>query len=327
MDCNPPKCAKVKARCQCPNSWIEYLAHEAARRRQNNLPRLSIHSHAAKYGRLKQAGKFRTSRNSGVCKQLDTRLLCAWHKQRTRPLNVLSQTDSASLTKILNLTDSSIRDFPEEPRIKTALVNGVPVIIKVESIGSARDMRDFLYVTKLHSIMTAQIPRSVPKLFKAYFLKKGTYICGVQVMEHIDGITMEDYIRRRSPDWGSLARALKRMIDDLGSCKIFHVDLAPNNIMVELDSHGKARNVRAIDFELLWLGDEYPIRNVYGMLSIEAIEDDKLRKALITAYLKVDMDLPRNMADWEIEDFYEITEADRPVRHYTDLPKLPTIIS
>lgn len=63
------------------------------------------------------------------------------------------------------------------------------------------------------------------------------------------------------------------------------------------------------------------------MLSIDANPDDKSRKALITAYLMLDTSLPRNMADWGIEDFYNITEADPPLRHHTDLPKLPTIIS
>lgn len=138
---------------------------------------------------------------------------------------------------------------------------------------------------------------------------------------------MEEYIQSRSPDWNSLARALKGMIDDLGSCKIFHIDLNPSNIIVALDSQGQVRNAKAIDFENTWLVDTYPIENVYGMLSIESIENDKLRKPLIKAYLKLDHNLPRNMADWELDDFYEITEADRPVRQYINLPKLPTISS
>ena len=45
----------------------------------------------------------------------------------------------------MTLTDSSVCDFPKEPRIKTALVNGFPVIIKVESIEDAEDVHDFLY--------------------------------------------------------------------------------------------------------------------------------------------------------------------------------------
>ena len=31
-DCEPPRCFGVKARCQCPNSWIEYLSKEAQER-------------------------------------------------------------------------------------------------------------------------------------------------------------------------------------------------------------------------------------------------------------------------------------------------------
>ena len=327
MQCDAPQCADVKDRCQCPNSWLEFLAHEAASRRKNSLPRLSMRSHALKYKKLKKAGKFRKAANIGVCNNINTNLLCAWNKERKRTSDMPARIDPSSLKNFMTLTDPSICDFPKEPRIKSGLIDGVPVIIKVENLNNPQNNRKFLYTTKIHLLMAAKIPRSVPKLFAAYLLKDGAKTSGVHIMERIEGITMEEYFQSRSPDWKGLARAVKRIIDDLASCSILHVDLNPSNIMVTRDSSGKIRNAKAIDFESTWLVNKDPIENVYGMLSIDAIPDDKSRKALITAYLKLDTDLPRNMADWEMDDFYEITEADRPVRQYTNLPKLPTIIS
>ena len=316
-DCDSPRCFHVKERCQCPNSWIEYLSKEAKDRRNSGLPRLSIKRHATNYRKLKRSGKFKTGKPTKECRDIDTDTLCKWNSQR-RPS---TRESSADLEAFLKMKDPSIRDMPGEPRIKTGAFKGVPVIIKIEDVGNEQDdlrRKNFLYTTKVHTLMTERIPRSVPKLYKAYFLQSPTGLRGIHIMEHLSGVMIDDYLKGQC-DLPSLARALKKLLDDLRSCGVIHRDLS-HNIMLTLSRHGRVIDAKALDFENTHLVNKVSIENME--ILFEGLSEDPPfpPPALLLELLKIDRSLPREMKDWETYDFPLRVDEKSQIRKYNELP-------
>lgn len=337
MHCRPPRCAKAKQRCQCPNSWLEYLSKTARERQEKSLPRLSLKQHASNYGVLRRSGTFKKLEKTSSwreCGDIDTEKLCGWNKERQHLVKGTAQFPPKQWrANFLNLRDKSIKNFPDEPRIKTADYDGIPVIIKIEEIQNALDYKDFLYTTKVHLMMSEKIPEAVPSLYKAYFLEDDrNNPLGVHIMERLDGVSLEKYLRGERPNFLSAAKAVKALIDQLDSCNVLHHDLGPHNAIVDVDSNGLVRSARAVDMEDTRLletvqGLRY---NPYMMFSHPGDDspagkrlENRLRQ-LNEAYLKLDPSLPRDMGQWEEERFDEYIDSS-PKRRYTDLPRLPKI--
>ncbi len=324
-DCDPPRCFRAKERCQCPNSWIEYLSKEAKDRQRSGLPRLSIKRHATNYRKLKRSGIFKTSKPTKECRDIDTDNLCQWNSQR-RPS---TRESSEDLKAFLQLKDPSIKDMAGEPSIKTGVFRGVPVIIKIENVGGGRDdtkKKAFLYTTKVHSLITERIPHSVPRLYKAYFLRSPSGLRGVHIMERLPGVMMDRYTKRARYDLPSLARVLKRLLNDLRSCKVLHGDLGPHNIILDLDKQEKVISAKAIDFESTCIVDGVPNGNADILLEEVFGDPPMIPPALISEMLKVDRSLPREMKDWRSYEFERLADAAREscIKRYDELPSLET---
>lgn len=318
--CEPPRCAAVKDRCQCPNSWIEYLSREAAERRERSQPRLSIKRHAKNYKRLRLQGQFKAVEPSKDCRDINTKKLCNWNSLRRGRL----KAKEASLHTFLTLKDKSIEDFPGQPRIKTATLEGYPVIIKVEPIEDQEDELKFKHTTKVHMLMTNRVPVSVPQLDKAYILRSPRSVQGVHIMERLDGIVLEDYLESGQCDWHSLAQALKKLLDDLKSCKILHSDLGPHNVILIFNRGGQVRRALAIDFEDTFIVDGEPTDNTYLLLGDCYGEDAIIPSALIKEFLKIDRSLSRDIASVDFPIDFEQTKTPRK-RRLEDLPKLQIV--
>lgn len=335
MVCEPPKCAKVKGNCQCPNSWIEYLAKIARERKASQQPRLSLKAHAFNYRRLKKAGKFsrlpRTNED-GVCGQSNTVKLCHWNT--TRRLHDRSQEERRfSIVwpeALLKLMDPSIQQFKMEPRVKTVLYDGVPLILKVEDIRGNSELNDFLYTTKVHQLLTLKVPYAVPCLYHAYLLRtKRTR--GVHIMERLNGISMENYLSGDPLDFRGLATALRKMLDAFKLCKVHHIDMRPHNIIIDIDGKGRVKTAKAIDFEDCYIKTTVPKENPFVVFTLFEEEDPKSLKInenlrrVTKEYLKLDSSLPRDMAEWEPGEHFEYTDNEDRNKDYSRLPKVPTI--
>lgn len=319
-DCKPPRCFGVKDRCQCPNSWIEYLSKEARERQGKGLPRLSIKRHAANYRKMKRSGKFKTKKPTKECRDINTDTLCQWNSQRRPSI----QETSEDMATFLKLKDPSIRDMPGQPEIKTGKFEGIPVIIKVQDIKEV-GKENFLYTTKAHMLMTKRIPRSVPQLYKAYFLRsKENGFQGVHIMEHLPGVMMDKYVRRNNCDLPSLARALKKLLDDLKTCKILHKDLGAHNIILNLDHRERVKSAQALDFENTCITETQPVGNADILLEDVFGNPPLIPPALILEMLKTDRNLPRDMKDWKTYGFERRADAAREscVKTYEDVPYL-----
>lgn len=318
-DCDPPRCFHVKERCQCPNSWIEYLSKEAKDRRNSGLPRLSIKRYAANYRKLKRSGKFKTGKPTKECRGIDTDTLCRWNLKRSGS----TREPTGDLSAFLKLKDPSIRAFPGQPEIKTGIFKGVSVIIKVQNIKEV-GKDEFLYTTKVHTLMAEHIPRSVPKLYKAYFLHSPKGLHGIHIMEYLPGITMKKYLERKNRSLSSLARALKVLLMDLRTCKVVHTDLHDDNIILDLDRQGRVKNAKAIDLERTFIFDTVGAENAISLFQHVIEDPPSPPPALILEMLKVDHSLPREMQNWEDYDFQRLADAIPRTRTYHDLPRLET---
>ena len=321
--CKSPRCFRVRDHCQCPNSWIEFLSHEARARADKGLSRLSIKTYAAKYKKLKRDGMFKAERPTKECRNIDTKQLCKWNSERNGSQRQASRK-STSVDNFLRLKDKSIKAFPGEPRIKTGLLNGIPVIIKVENIKNKNDGIDFKYVTKIHSLLTQHVPHSVPKLLKAYFLRTESGVEGVHIMERLEGVEMDKYLKSGNCDWPSLARALKTMLDDFETCKVLHSDLQPHNVMLSLDRRGRVKNAIAFDFEGTYLVNSVPTDNAYLLLGDCYGEDAIIPGELITEMFKIYPSLSRNIS---ASDFMIDSEQHKTprLRNLDALPLLQTV--
>jgi hypothetical protein len=81
--CKAPKCANVKAKCQCPNAWTEFVSRNAADRKARGLKPATRQEHAAAYRAQKAVGGFdpKPGMNNAPCKT-DAVKLCAWNARR-----------------------------------------------------------------------------------------------------------------------------------------------------------------------------------------------------------------------------------------------------
>ena len=332
IDCNPPRCSRVKDRCQCPNSWVEYISREARIRRDKNLSRLCIKAHAANYKKLKKKGKFKTKKTTRECRDIDTDTLCKWNNSRKsslmaktsslRPLafpSTIKEND-----KFFTLQDPSLQEFLGEPRIITGNYKGAPVIIKVEDILDEEDRNNFLYVTKVHMLMTRRIPDSVPRLYKAYFLQYHGKVKGVQIMERLEGVMMDKYLKNRKCDWPSLARALKRLSNDLNVCRVLHSDFQAHNIILSLDQYGRVKDAKALDFEDTYLVKKLPTDNLYILLRDVVDKHSIIPRALVTEIIKV-CSLPHDLLDWTYHDFENHAHKTPRIRSFGDLSMLQVL--
>ena len=342
MGCSPPKCVKRKSKCHCPNSWIEFLAHEARSRKSKNIASMSLKQYAMKYRERKRAGIFSSIKSSSMskndCKGSNTKRLCNWYSQRTLEgskrdnVRKLSRIDVKRIKKsMLILEDPGIQNIDGGQHVKIAKIQGVPVIIKVFSVNNQAELNDFLYTTKAHKVMTESISNSVPHLYYAYLLKTGREILGVHIMECLRGVTLETYVANNNedvPDLHKLAKSLKKLVDDLASCKIYHFDFHWGNVIVDVDHRNAVVSAKAIDLDDVRCLDRVPHENPFSLLRVsedDSIERVQFLRKLITAYLRLDRTLPRDMATWEVDEFYQVLERNQPERIFSHLQRVPIV--
>ncbi len=307
--CVPPKCAEVSDRCQCPNSWIEYLAHAAAERRKAGLPRVSLRHHATEYKKV--ANNLRLTRSVGPCKKINTSLLCGWRSSRRRDSSNTQSRDTWSLD-LLRLKYKGIHYIKGEPCVRTVEYHGKPLVIKDYKITNELDRRDFLYQTLIHRKLCKTIPNKVPKLYKAYFLKTPGSTHGVHIMQRLEGVLLKTVVPLFTT-WPpgkmqQLAWGLKDLFESLDKSHCSHGDLHDRNIILDIDSSGNIENVQAIDFGNSDIAQSKPNMNFMGFLYfICSISDDTRLLALIPYFRATGLSIPDNILEWSDRDFEKHT--------------------
>ncbi len=148
-DCKPPKCVAVARRnsCQCPNSWIEYLASTAAQRKRSGLSKLSIAQYSKQYQRSRRNGAYRSRKSDlSICNGNDTRELCSMYALRK------SGKDKKGIDfdqDFLTLKSKLLR--PTDGGVFAADYKKYALIVKWKFDVSTKEKRyDFLYQTKTH---------------------------------------------------------------------------------------------------------------------------------------------------------------------------------
>ena len=146
---------------------------------------------------------------------------------------------------------------------------GVPLLLKVFDITCDETRRDFMWQTQNHIELYKRMPSAVPRLMKAYFLKSGTTLRGVQIMERFPGVPLAQILERakKSPSMMTrLAELLGEILRLMQRHKAWHGDLHADNIIVKLDADDKILNMFLIDFGHTILDLPIDEHNLYGFL-------------------------------------------------------------
>ena len=314
-ECKPPKCAVVKEKCQCPNPWLEHLAHTAAERKAKGLKRMSIKQHAKDYKKAVRSGKYsaRTSIKK-VCKS-NAKLLCDWNAARSGHSR---DTDTAATGStmseqyppggwdrdLLTLESPKVKDFKQN-HLYIADYKGRRLVFKEFEIESIFDKRRFLFRTQTHIEMHKRLGERVPRLYLAYFLNRNGGQYGIQIMECASGILLENFLPRlASPKVGhDLAMHLKEMFDALKKAKVWHGDLHEGNWIIDVTKNGSIKAITLIDFDYSVvdapdLGD----RNVLSFLE-SVVDKESSYLPLLPYLLEAGIKIPADILEWDTNDF------------------------
>jgi hypothetical protein len=274
--CVAPKCANVKDRCQCPNPWVEYLSHVAAERVTAGLPRLSLKDHVRGYRSAVKSGLFKPQESrKPVCKS-DSMLLCDWrlkrgHKSisRARHPPAHATTPHVPLIRkwpidLLTLKSDLLHHFAQTTL--KADYQGVPLAFKCFTLEDDHDRRSFMWQTQMHFELYKRMPSIVPRLMKAYFLKSGKKLTGVQIMERVPGVPLAQVLERakNNPSMMTrLAEHLSNIFRQMQRHRVWHGDLHCDNIIVKLGADGRILHMFVIDFGETVLDIPIDAHNLY----------------------------------------------------------------
>ena len=315
-DCKPPKCAVVKEKCQCPNPWLEHLAHTAADRKAKGLKRLSIKQHAKDYKKAVRTGKYsaRTSIKK-ICKS-NAKLLCDWNAARSGHSRV---TDTATTGTQMSesyppggwdrdlLTFKSLKVLDlKQTHLYITEYKGRRLVFKEFELKSVEDRRLFLFRTLTHYEMHRRLGDRVPRLYKAYFLNRKGHRYGIQIMQCAPGIPLEDFL----PDQTSplvlhdLAVHLKDTFDALRKAKVWHGDMHAGNWMIDVAKNGNIKSLTLIDFDYAVVdAPDLRDRNVLRFLSDTLDEETSKYLPLLPYLYEVGMNIPADILKWDGHDF------------------------
>ena len=275
--CVAPKCAAVKDRCQCPNPWVEYLSHTASERVTAGLSRLSLKEHVRRYRNAVKSDLFKPkSHRKPVCKS-DTTLLCDWRSKRghkksiTRARRAPAHATTPRVPMIrkwpmdlLTLKSDLLHHFAQTTL--KADYQGIPLAFKVFTLEVDHDRRDFMWQTLIHFELYKRMPSIVPRLMKAYFLKSGKTLRGVQIMERVPGVPLAQVLERAKDDPSMMTRLAEHLGDifhQMQEHRVWHGDLHCDNIIVKLGADGRILHMFVIDFGETVLDIPIDAHNLY----------------------------------------------------------------
>lgn len=237
-------------------------------------------------------------------------LLCSMNAERT------SQTSRASLPltfdhDFLSLRAKCLKRFNNKDQYM-ARYKGHDLVVKCNfRLEDDFDRRDFMYQAWVHKEAYERMPRMTPRLRKAYVLKKGDKTTGVHIMDRLLGTTLEDFLltskfTRSDEVMLGLAEQLKRMFELMTKSNIWHGDLNPSNIIVNVDRVGVVRNVSIIDFGGVVV--DVPIKNNDNMIDFLTIDmPGALTQVFIPYFRRLGAAIPDDIEDWGSDEFEDNT--------------------
>jgi tRNA A-37 threonylcarbamoyl transferase component Bud32 len=235
---------------------------------------------------------------------------------------------------LLTLKSSKVKNFKQNHTYVTEYKDRHLVIKEFEA-DTVLERRRFLFRSLTHFEMYKRLGDIIPRLYKAYFLKRGGRQYGIHIMQRAPGIPLEDFlIDQTSPKvLLDLAMHLKDIFKALKRAKIWHGDMHAGNWIVDSTYTGSIRSLSLIDFDssvvdAAGLGDG----NVLSFLVDIVREDDSTYLPLLPYLRKAGVGIPADIMEWDENDFEKgylqlMTLSNEIVRRMsTDPPiKLETI--
>ena len=344
-DCKPPKCAVVKGNCQCPNPWLEHLAHTAAEREAKGLKRLSIKQHAKAYKKAVKSGRYAAQSSTAKSCKSDTKLLCDWNTSRNRRYSRHESDESATDARmsgeyppggwdrdLLTMKSSKIKHFRQHTT--TVVYKGRQLVFKEFDVNTKVERRAFLFRTLTHHEMYRRLGDRIPCLYKAYFLERNGRRYGIHIMQCAPGIELEEFMKtERSPTvLRDIAKHMRDMFEALQKAKIWHGDLHAGNWIIDSTKKGMVKSMTLIDFDdsvvdVQALGN----KNILRFL-VKTVDESSFYHLLLPYLREVGVSVPADIMEWDENDFereylHLMDFARRTVNNMTSDPdiKLETV--
>ncbi|CAK0777064.1 hypothetical protein CVIRNUC_004447 [Coccomyxa viridis] len=225
--------------------------------------------------------------------------------QAVRPALMKADTSVARVPKIRKWPNDllTLQSDQLEPFVQQTLkiqYQGVALVFKIFDITCDETRRDFMWQTQNHIEMYKRMPSTVPRLMKAYFLKSGTTLRGVQIMERCPGVPLAQILERAKKTPSMMTRLAELLGDKLRLMqrhKTWHGDLHADNIIVELDADDRIVNMFLIDFGHTILDLPIDDHNLYGFL------DDYKMHYWIPYLRNTGIHVAKDIDNWDDYDF------------------------